>query len=55
MKAEFRKQFIANLKGIKNPELADEIEYLIDFIESIQDIEEIAGVKSLRGIMVVIV
>ena len=34
MKVEFRKQFIANLKGIKDKDLADEIEFVISLVES---------------------
>jgi mRNA interferase RelE/StbE len=49
MKAEFRKQFIANLKGIKNRELANEIEYLIDQIEVIGSVDQISGIKKLTG------
>jgi mRNA interferase RelE/StbE len=49
MKVEFRKQFIANLKGIKNRDLANEIEYLIDHIETINNIDQIAGLKKMTG------
>jgi mRNA interferase RelE/StbE len=49
MKAQFRKQFIANLKGIKNPQLADEIEFLIELVESVDSISLVAGIKKLTG------
>ena len=49
MKVEFRKQFIANFSGIKNKDLADEIEHLIDLTESVSSITQIAGIKKLAG------
>jgi len=49
MKPEFRKQFLNNLKGIKDKSLADEIEFIISAIEEANHIQAIPGIKKLKG------
>ena len=34
MKKEFRKQFISNLKEIKNKDIADDVEHILELVET---------------------
>lgn len=47
MNVEYRKQFIAGMNGIKNKELADEIEFIIESIKKSNSLHEIPGIKKL--------
>jgi len=49
MKVEYRKQFISNMQGIKNKDLADEFEFILEFLNQADNISEIPGVKILTG------
>ena len=49
MKIALRKQFINNLQAIRSHELADDIEFLVNTVESSNNISLIPGIKKLKG------
>lgn len=49
MKKEFRKQFLSNLKGIKDKNLADEIAFILEVVETVERVKAIPGIKKLTG------
>ncbi len=49
MKVEFRRSFTRDLRKLRNRQLSKRIREVIEQLEDIDSLQEISGVKNLRG------